>query len=174
MATYEFQGNYESFRDGRRFGPWVAGDVVQLDPVDAEWVERDSPGVLAEVGDDSELAAPPAPAGGARPRVSGNPDAADAAATAKERLDAESVFRQTATGDGVVPGAAKEADVDEVPEGSATVVLEWVGSDPDRAQRALDAEAERNQPRTGLTAALEKIAAWQPDADRMHRGGETR
>lgn len=173
MSTYEFQGNYESFRDGRRFGPWVEGDVVQLDPADAEWIDRDSPGVLAEHGDDSELAAPPAVAGGARPRVSGNPDAADLADTAKQRLDAESVFRQTATGDGIVPGAAEEADVDEVPEGSATVVLAWVGSDPARAQAALDAETARNQPRTGLTAALERIASWQPE-DRQHRGGETR
>lgn len=173
MGTYEFQGSYEAFRDGRRFGPWVEGDVVQLDPADAEWIQRDSPGVLAEHGDATELAAPPATASGARPRVSGNPADADALAHAKELADAESVFRQTATGDGDVPGAAKDTDEDKVPEGSATVVLEWVGSDPARAQAALDAEKARNQPRTGLTAALEKIAAWQPE-DRQHRGGETR
>lgn len=177
MATYEFQGNYESFRDGRRFGPWTEGDIVQLDPADAEWIERDSPGVLAEHGDDSDLAAPPSVAGGARPRHSGDPDRADAAAETKERLDAESVFRQTATGDGVLPGATKEANASEVPTGSASEVLAWVGNDPDRAQAALDAERERDAPRTTLTAGLERIAAQRqqtPAADRMHRGGVNR
>lgn len=174
MGVYEFQGNYEAFRDGRRFGPWAEGDVVQLDPADAEWIERDSPGVLAEHGDDSDLAAPPAAAGGARPRHNGDPDAAEAAAATKERLDAESVFRQTATGDGVVPG--KKA-TPEVPTGSASEVLAWVGNDPDRAQAALDAERERDAPRTTLTAGLERIAAQRqqpPAADRMHRGGVNR
>lgn len=182
MATYEFQGNYEAFRDGRRFGPWTEGDVVQLDAADAEWIERDSPGIVSKVGSDSDLAAPPAPGGGARPRVNGDPDRRDVVDAVKERLDAESVFRQTATGDGVMPGATHDADESDVPAGSAAEVLAWVGSDPDRAHAALDAERRRNQPRTGLTSGLERIAAQRDDAereghaaaDRQHRGGANR
>lgn len=40
---------YGASRDGRRFGPWEAGEVVDLDPADAEWIGRDSPGALGEV-----------------------------------------------------------------------------------------------------------------------------
>lgn len=47
MAAYAVRHGYAATRDGRRFGPWQAGDIVDLDPADAEWVERDSPGALA-------------------------------------------------------------------------------------------------------------------------------
>lgn len=50
-----------------------------------------------------------------------------------------------------------EADGDEVPDGTAKEVLAWVGSDPDRARRALQAEQQREDPRSGLTGALEKV-----------------
>lgn len=49
MAGYEVAHAYSSWRDGRRFGPWQAGDVVDLEPEDAEWVCRDSPGALVAV-----------------------------------------------------------------------------------------------------------------------------
>jgi hypothetical protein len=49
-------------------------------------------------------------------------------------------------------------EMDVVPDGSAAVVLEWVGDDPDRAQAALEAEQEGKQ-RVGLTADLEKMLA---------------
>lgn len=48
MGDYTVQHNYRSTRDGQEYGPWVAGDVVQLDRADADWVNRDSPGCLAE------------------------------------------------------------------------------------------------------------------------------
>ncbi|HEV2778552.1 MAG TPA: hypothetical protein VGX25_04055 [Actinophytocola sp.] len=48
-------------------------------------------------------------------------------------------------------------DGDEVPEGSADVVLAWVGTDPARARRALEAE-QAGQQRTTLIAKLEKLA----------------
>lgn len=54
MGDYTVQHNYRSTRDGQEFGPWTAGDVVQLDQADADWVNRDSPGALT--------AAEPAPA----------------------------------------------------------------------------------------------------------------
>jgi len=47
---------------------------------------------------------------------------------------------------------------DDVPDGSAAVVLEWVGDDVDRAQAALEVENEGKQ-RVGLTNDLEKILA---------------
>lgn len=49
MSRYELNHAYGSARDGLRFGPWQAGEVVDLDPADAEWIERDSPGALTEV-----------------------------------------------------------------------------------------------------------------------------
>lgn len=48
---------------------------------------------------------------------------------------------------------------DTVPAGSIDTVLEWVGSDPARAQQALDAENERAKPRAGLVADLEALTA---------------
>lgn len=51
MPGYKVQHAYSSWRDGRRFGPWQAGEVVDLDPEDAGWVCRDSPGTLAEVAE---------------------------------------------------------------------------------------------------------------------------
>ena len=43
---FTVQHAYSARRDGRQFGPWSAGDSVDLDPGDAEWIERDSPGAL--------------------------------------------------------------------------------------------------------------------------------
>ncbi|WP_330438814.1 hypothetical protein OHB44_27985 [Micromonospora sp. NBC_00821] len=51
---YKVNHSYSAFRDGQRFGPWVADEVVELDPADAGWVERDSPGALAEVKPEPE------------------------------------------------------------------------------------------------------------------------
>lgn len=45
---YTVKHSYASNRDGKRFGPWVAGDTVDLDPRDGEWILRDSPGALEE------------------------------------------------------------------------------------------------------------------------------
>ncbi len=53
MATtrYEVQHSYQSFRDGQQYGPWQAGETVELSETDAEWVCRDSPGCLLAAGD---------------------------------------------------------------------------------------------------------------------------
>lgn len=48
-------------------------------------------------------------------------------------------------------------DAEEVPEGTIEEISQWVGEDPARAQRALDAERERAQPRSTLVAALDKL-----------------
>lgn len=48
---------------------------------------------------------------------------------------------------------------EEVRTGTAAVVEKWVGDDPDRARVALDAEAQRDRPRAGLTDELEKRLA---------------
>jgi hypothetical protein len=47
---------------------------------------------------------------------------------------------------------------EDVPDGSASVVMSWVGDDTDRARAALDVENEGKQ-RVGLTADLEKMLA---------------
>lgn len=44
---YTINHSYRSTRDGQTYGPWVAGDKVELSDADAEWLERDSPGVIA-------------------------------------------------------------------------------------------------------------------------------
>lgn len=49
MPEYKVKQRYRSYRDGRQFGPYEPGTVVELEEADAEWVERDSPGTLAPV-----------------------------------------------------------------------------------------------------------------------------
>lgn len=49
MTTFTVVHDYAAQRDGQRFGPWQAGDVIDLEPADAEWVLRDSPGSLTAV-----------------------------------------------------------------------------------------------------------------------------
>lgn len=49
MPQYNVQHRYRSYRDGQQFGPWQAGETVELDVADAEWVNRDSEGCLAPV-----------------------------------------------------------------------------------------------------------------------------
>lgn len=52
MDQYLVGHRYTSRRDGITFGPWIAGDVITLEPGDAEWIERDSPGTLRPVDQD--------------------------------------------------------------------------------------------------------------------------
>lgn len=49
-------------------------------------------------------------------------------------------------------------DLGDVPDGSAEVVLAWVGEDKERAARALAAEQARDKPRSTLVGQLEKLA----------------
>lgn len=44
-----------------------------------------------------------------------------------------------------------------VPEGSIKKVLDWVGDDATRAQKALDAENDSDETRTSLVTKLEAI-----------------
>lgn len=50
MARYTVAHGYFSIRDGITFGPWTAGESVELDPPDAQWIQRDSPGALTATG----------------------------------------------------------------------------------------------------------------------------
>lgn len=55
-------------------------------------------------------------------------------------------------------GTAETADESgDVPDGSIDEVLDWVGDDHDRAQRALDAENCKSTPRSSLITKLESI-----------------
>lgn len=54
-------------------------------------------------------------------------------------------------------------DGDEVPAGPTDLVLDWVGEDKARAQRALDVEKASASPRKGVTVALEKLLADTED-----------
>lgn len=54
---------------------------------------------------------------------------------------------------------ATEVGDDEVPDGTANEVLEWVGEDVDRAERALDVELHSENQRTTLVAKLSALLA---------------
>lgn len=49
MPRYTVNQNYRAERSDATltvFGPWAAGDVVEVDEADAEWVNADSDGTL--------------------------------------------------------------------------------------------------------------------------------
>lgn len=62
------------------------------------------------------------------------------------------------TGDGQEDVAPSEEPADEVPDGTADEVLSWVDGDPDRAARAIEAEEQREKPRSTLLGNLRKVA----------------
>lgn len=49
MAAFTVNHRYYSFSDGKHYGPYEAGAVVDLDQAEAQWVNRDSPGTLTAV-----------------------------------------------------------------------------------------------------------------------------
>lgn len=83
---YVVQHNYTAYRDGRLFGPWEAGTEVELDELDAEWVNRDSAGTLVSVDQadttdsvpDPEPTPGPTPEAGTEVEVEGLPSTSDA------------------------------------------------------------------------------------------------
>lgn len=54
MGAYAVNHRYSAARDGRTFGPFEPGTVVELDEADADWVNRDSPGCLTGVAATAE------------------------------------------------------------------------------------------------------------------------
>jgi hypothetical protein len=46
MPLFKVESSYSSYHDGRQFGPYEPGEVVELEQADAEWVNRDAPGTL--------------------------------------------------------------------------------------------------------------------------------
>lgn len=50
MPRFEVRHAYRSSRDGQQYGPWTAGETVELSDADADWVNRDSPGCLLAAG----------------------------------------------------------------------------------------------------------------------------
>lgn len=55
------------------------------------------------------------------------------------------------------PRKTSESDPNKVPEGTSQEVLDWVGSDPSRAKKALSAEKKSDDPRSSVTEPLERI-----------------
>jgi hypothetical protein len=60
---------------------------------------------------------------------------------------------------------APEPEEEPVPDGTSAEVLQWVGDDQGKAQRALDKEQADDKPRVGLTGELEKILAAEDDSE---------
>jgi len=87
---------------------------------------------------------------------------AESAAAAPAASDADSSAEsstQSGTAADADSDADSEADADadaEVPQGTTTEILRWVGDDKNRAQSALDAEQSHDRPRTGLVNELKK------------------
>lgn len=48
MAQYKVLQRYAASSDGKRYGPWVEGDTIDLDDDEAAWVNRDAPNTLAK------------------------------------------------------------------------------------------------------------------------------
>ena len=57
-----------------------------------------------------------------------------------------------------------KADPNVVPDGTTEEVLDWVGDDRDKAERALAKEREDEKPRVTLVEPLEKIIADDDEA----------
>lgn len=55
------------------------------------------------------------------------------------------------------PAELEVPDEEPVPDGTAAQILEWVAGDPAKAVRAMQAEAGRDKPRSGLITDLGKI-----------------
>lgn len=68
MPRYIVVHGYAANHNGRGFGPWVPGEEIELDEADAAWVDRDSPGALAEA-----VPAVPQPAAKAEARPARRP-----------------------------------------------------------------------------------------------------
>lgn len=66
MVSYTVARRYTARRDGQTFGPWEPGDQVDLEPDDADWVNRDSPGALEPNPKSESAAGPAAGKGGGR------------------------------------------------------------------------------------------------------------
>lgn len=66
------------------------------------------------------------------------------------------------TKDAIIAPDAKEGDV---PDGTVPEVLNWVGDDKERAQKALDKENENAKPRKGLVSSLEELLSDEEDED---------
>jgi hypothetical protein len=54
--------------------------------------------------------------------------------------------------------AEEEPSAEEVPEGTADEVLSWVDGDPTRAAQAIEAEEQREKPRSVLLGNLRKVS----------------
>ncbi len=57
------------------------------------------------------------------------------------------------------PAPAPVVNDSGVPEGTVDEILDWVGDDSEKAQKALDAENEKSNPRKTLVSALEDALA---------------
>lgn len=63
------------------------------------------------------------------------------------------------------PITAPDAGPEDVPSGTVPEVMTWVGDDPVRAQKALDAEVENDKPRKGLVEQLSEMIDAEADSD---------
>ncbi|MGH3834183.1 MAG: hypothetical protein ACRDSF_00545 [Pseudonocardiaceae bacterium] len=50
MRRFRITRSYKAVRDGTQYGPWESGHQVELDDDVAAWIQRDSPGLLMDLG----------------------------------------------------------------------------------------------------------------------------
>lgn len=53
MRRFKLTRSYKAVRDGTQYGPWPAGHQVELTGEEAEWIDRDSPGALLDLGENA-------------------------------------------------------------------------------------------------------------------------
>ena len=49
MPKYRVHHVYAAYRDGVHYGPYTPGEEIEIEQELADWMNRDSPGVLEEV-----------------------------------------------------------------------------------------------------------------------------
>lgn len=72
MPLYVAQHRYAASRDGRKYGPFVKGERVELTEGEAAWINVDSPGALALFEPDA--GPPPQPEPAAEAEAEAEPD----------------------------------------------------------------------------------------------------
>ena len=53
--------------------------------------------------------------------------------------------------------AVRDLGIEEVPQGKVSEIIEWVGTDKNRAQRALEVEEASDAPRRNLVTQLKRV-----------------
>lgn len=157
MPPYTVRHAYAAYRDGRKFGPWRTGEVVDLTTEEAAMVNADSPGALAPPARRTRPPAPPATV----PATPQTPPAPEP--TGIDAGDADPELK--ASGGPVQPDGmylVGEAGPEPVPAGTFAAVDPGEGTDQAAAEQPEPAATEQEPPVAELDAPAD---ADEPEPD---------